>query len=425
MSGRIATSALESRALLLLLALLSFARLLQADERAKLVWSTSLERQGFRSATWGGPNFTGVGGVAPTKEIIGVAIGNHPEPSEKKFGKKPWEVSLLLYESKSGKFLGRKGPWESGPGFRVVPTSDQKLIVFLAPYQDGSHITPGRLLLFSSTGEEIKQLVLDFGELPSLRINFLESPDLSTVLVGARMSSKSHYRVLDADGLETKLAREEETSQASPLEISISDEQMLGVSNFNAYFVRDFKTSWKSFPNGEAVPKYSGTHSFLPNSPYFLQNRVFVGRAYESVNEVIVPIIREDGTILSVHSAGKLPDYNFFIGFSFASQDYSFSGGTRIVSRDGKFFGLFLQHENRLAHWWDYTADMGPLGASYFLNIWQADGDMAPIQIQTSPRLTAASFFSTGDAKMAILDGDKLKVFSFSNVDSRPSSSLP
>lgn len=60
-------------AVLILSCLLSGAAT-RADQQPKLLWSISLNPQGFHAAMWGGQIFTAVRGVAATSKIVGVSL---------------------------------------------------------------------------------------------------------------------------------------------------------------------------------------------------------------------------------------------------------------------------------------------------------------------------------------------------------------
>lgn len=373
-----------------------------ADERPKPLWTVSLKPQGYHRHMFNPTDFTMVGGVAVTEETVGVALGNHTRPNMKLSEGAPWEVVVVLYQSKTGRFVSQKSAWLSGLGFKLVSTSKGNFLLFLAPVVDGTRYIPGKLVLLSPSGEQLKELQFEFaGERPRPGgIQFYNSPSGRTGLIAAKWAGEVRYEVLNVDSLEISLdwVELEDHRKKVPWVTQISDDQMFGATDFNTYHAREFSGEWKGLPLPVPQRKVVKNNTFQPNGPIFLKDRVFVGQAYETEDEFVIPTFLEDGTVLSRNAMRKLPDYNYF-------------RMPTIVSQDGRYFAIRLMHENKLTHWWDADMDMDATGAGYLLYVWQPEVTSPIALIEISRYALAVSFFPPGIPDIAILDDDKLKVF--------------
>ena len=203
-----------------------------AGENAKPLWSVSLMPQGYHRNILTPSNYTLVGGLAVANDTVGVALGNDPHSGGKHYWSGPWNVFVVLYDAKIGKFLSEKGPWLSSSGFKLISTSNGNFLLFLTPIVDGSRYLPGKLVLLSASGEQLKELQFDFtkdGARPA-GIQFYSSPSGGTVMLAAMWDGEVRYEILNADN--AQVSREwveiRNPQKRGPWVIQISDDQLLG-----------------------------------------------------------------------------------------------------------------------------------------------------------------------------------------------------
>jgi hypothetical protein len=380
---RVGTIRRSRNARWLAIAALSLASGVRGQENPKPIWSVSLEPQGFKRESLFSTDWTILGGVAATSDAVGVAIGNHPRTGVKETWRTPWEVYVLFYDSKSGKFLSKRGPWTSHARFRIVSTAGGKFLLFLD--------TPTEVLLLSSSGEEFKRIKL--AELGA-HISFLVSPSGRTILLAASKTGEVRYQVLNAETLQAIMDWVEKQDRG-PFVTSTSDESMIG-RDYPNYEVREFRGEWKILPHPGSEKNFSPRDPFGPNAPSFLHGQTIIGRAYDSGNEFVVPVVQTDGTLVSQHIVRKLPDYNYFGGVA--------------ASQDGHYFGLSVTHVNQYSRSWADATDTSPLGAGYFFYVWQSDVVSPIARIRVGRHMREIGFFPPGIPKIAVVDNGTLKV---------------
>ena len=383
----------------------------RAQENPKPIWSASLKPQGFHRSEIFPANNTAIGGVAPTRDVVAVALGIRARDDLKQGSPRRWEVSLILYDSRTGALIAKKGPWESGHGFCLRSTSDGRLLLFLPASLNGNHPVAGKLLLLSSFGDVIKELLLDsFGGAPTLWVSFMASASLRTILLIARWPDQVVYRVLDANNLDTRMDWNEVPTKTEPRVYEISDDQMLGTSNDGVLFVRSFNTSWRVL----RTPRLSPSRLiYLPNVAHFGGSGVVLGPAQVTEEGFEIPILKEeDGNIISAQTAPKLYDYIYF-------------PRPLEVSSDRSLFGLEVMYENQLSHWWDHTLDIDPVGAKYVVYVWQIRTVSPVVRLETNGHMTELSFFPPGTREFVLLDGDVLKAFSLPRPESLSEGTRP
>jgi len=379
------------RTMFLALGLLLPATKMGAQETLKPVWTASLQPYGYRH-NWGpSRKFTRVDGLAATKDTIAVALGDHDYRDGKRFS----SLRLILLETRTGKFLSKLGPWESDPPYRLTSTQEGRFLLFLSE---------GELHLFSSSGEELKEVNLEVPSVSPGRLWYTRlfvSPSNQTILIASTEfhSGEAHHRIYSADTLELKMDWTEAGKKGTrtPSIVGISDEQMLGSEgNSGRHFLRDFKGPWQdlSLPHGEVG---RDRHLILSRSePAFLKDALIVSSPYQANAEALISVVQTDGKLVSQHAIPKLPDYNH-------------ATGVRAVSQDSRYFAVALEHENKLSHWWDSTMDMWPWGADYYLYVWRVGTRVPKARIQTSG--SASASFVPEVSGIVIADGDGVNLF--------------
>jgi hypothetical protein len=329
------------------------AQAAQPQEMIQPVWKFSLEPYGYKAGPGYVISFTRLGGVAAANEVVAAAVARDHPGGAKAPLERTYDVSVVLLNSKTGHFLTKLGPWVSSSGFRLVATNGGRLLLLLRHSDPSTRSSSGEFRLFSSSGEEVGRL-----ELLSLKTSLI-SPSRKTVMLAELRDNEIHFQVLDADTLEMRSEWKEEVNKESPSVIGISDEEMLGSASSKQFFVRNFRSSWRPV----ALPRCKKSRQpqwFLWwGSPQFLRDDVLVNSACETENEAVLFVTSSDGTILSQHAIPRLRDRNYALR-------------AIVVSQDGRYFAHGLMHENAFTYWWDHTIDMWPLGAQYFLYVWNS-----------------------------------------------------
>jgi hypothetical protein len=83
--------------------------------------------------------------MAATNNVVAVALGN-PTASEasnerdNRYGG-TWEVTLLLFDVKTGKLKKTGGPWSSDSSFELYPTAEGNFLLFLRHIHSGKQNT--------------------------------------------------------------------------------------------------------------------------------------------------------------------------------------------------------------------------------------------------------------------------------------------
>lgn len=331
-------------------------------------------------------------GLAANRNVIAAAITILHSDAKDDPWNKIFDIFVVFFDAKTGVFLSRRGPWLSGSGSTLDSTADGHFLLLLTHYNRKARVSTGDLRLLSSSGEEIGNIVVSpFGKL-------LISPSGRTLMLEGRETNEIHFAVLDAETLQKQNDWTEASEKEAPFVTEISDKQMLGVSrNPENYFVRDFKGLWQPLPrsHGEDVRGRSGL--YWRTDPQFLSDDAIIVHLPDETG--IVSAIESSGKIRSQYTLPKVRDYNSVLGTH-----------KNAASQDARYFALWLIHENNLTHWWDHTMDMSPLGAEYFIYVWDINRQTPITKIKVGPIGSNYSFVPGDAPGIAVADRGKVKL---------------
>jgi hypothetical protein len=392
------------RSLTLGLVLLATADILiaQVQDLAKPIWTASLKIQGYHHYSARAATQTLIGDVAATKETVAVMLAIRNQRNEKGGWTGPWDVYLVIYATKTGQFLSKKGPWKSNSPSQLAATPNDQLLLILEVVREPNQNPRRHLLLLSPLGEQVKELKLALEydeEKPKPQYDYLLlSPSGSTILDVNKWEGGQTYRIVETNSLSVRREWTEKQHGKEIVIAGISDNCMLGRTHYS-YEIREFNGDWKQLPNFDPPPANGIGMNLINLSKSFISTDLIAGQIYETKDGFVWHLFGTDGSMRNKFVAPRLPNYNWFSPVASNSQD-------------GLYVGLRMQHENMLTHWWDHTMDMWPAGASYFLYVWSTKSSSAIARIKVSEKSGRPSFFPPGTAEIAIVDDGTLKAFS-------------
>jgi hypothetical protein len=375
----------------------------QIKELKKPEWSVSLESEGYHRPSPRQDTLTVIGDIAATEKVVGVLLCTRGQHTDEWRWSGPWTIYLLLHDAQSGQFLSRKGPWASGEDFRLSATPSGQLILFVSPITDGYSTSERHFILLSPKGKEINSLHMTtpVASPAPKSTSVVLSPTAQTALLLDRWATETRYRLLDLDTLAVKKDWTEQRGNPAFEVISISDEWMLGRTIDGSdpkYAVRKFEGSWRELPKFvPTVSWYSFESSAFARD--FVGDEKIVGRAFERKNQIVLPVYNVHG-VLDKEYTGPKPGFHS-----------SPSPLNPLSSSDGRYLGLRCMGENAVSYWWAVKMDMWAVGTSYFLYIWHKDFEAAVARIKVSPGSANAAFFAGREAKITVIDGSNLKLF--------------
>jgi hypothetical protein len=335
-------------------------------------WSVDLRKYGYQH--WlnsrGIPNSSQTC-LASTRDVIAVGLGNpvSKTPDDERSGGLPganWEISLLLFDPVTGRLNAKRGPWTGDMSFELYSTSRGNLLLLLQHFHEPTGEVGETLYLLSPTGDELKKIFLapSIVRLKQTWSTFLVSPSGHSVLIAQALEGDVHYKLLDADSLETKLEWTASAASNSPKVLAISDKELLGRDAPKAtrttgtgdrdreLYVRTFDGTWTSFPASLSLSHSGFGRFWISNLLSFLTDDTIVGVNKKRENaEASISVLRSDGTNVFSPTIPKLEPYT------------SLSGPVN-VSQDGRHFAVVFTHRPWLSH--------------LMLDVWKLDDTIMP-----------------------------------------------
>jgi len=357
--------------------------------------------------------------LAATNRVIGVALGIPDAPvTEGEWAaiySGQWKVTLLLFDTNSGKLLKKLGPWIGGPSFELHPTAQGTFLLLLRHMQKETENPGESLYLLSSSGEELKKIELPESTMTSRRgwSEFMVSSGGHTVLLGQILKGNVHYRVLETDTLETKFEWTREEGSDSPRIIALSDKELLGFRDIRSgekpiglntereAFVRPLGGSWHPLNTTLDVSNRGlMSQGFHPTQLAFLSDTVLVGvHRKTSERDGSIVELESDGTVLSRPLISKL-------------QDRTTLSGPVAVSAGGHYFAVGFEHQPWLSH---LLLDVMTMDITFWPDdslflVWEASSPEPVAKISLGTEVRAVSFALDDPPTLAYITGSKLQI---------------
>ncbi len=338
-------------------------------------WSVDLKKYGYQE--WRerpGISNSSALCLAVTSNVFAVAIGNPPSKTQTdRQGVRTdanWEISLLLFDPTTGKLNSTRGPWTGDMSFELYPTSQGNLLLLLQHFHQAIGEVGETLYLLSPMGDELKRVVLAPSIVNSRQTwsTFLVSPGGGSVLVAQALEDGVHYRLLDADTLETKSEWTAEVGSNAPKVLTISDKELIGREAPRAprtigtmdedprLFVGKFDGTWTPFPTSLDTGHTGYGRFWISNQLAFLSDSTIVGlNKKREKAEASITVLGSDGTTVFSPTVPKLEPYT------------SLSGPVN-VSQDGRYFAVGFTHRPWLSH--------------LMLDVWKLDETLANDELE-------------------------------------------
>jgi hypothetical protein len=357
-------------------------------------WSVDLGRYGYQN--WlnsrGIPNSSQLC-LASTRDVIAVGLANplSKTPDDERSGGLPganWSISLLLFDPNTGKLNAKRGPWTADMSFELYATSRGNLLLLLQHFHEPVGEVGETLYLLSPTGEELKKLFLAPSIVNSRQTwsTFLVSPTGISALVAQVLADGVHYKLLDADTLETKSEWTADAASNSPRILAISDKEWLGRSATKVpramgapneepkLFVGKFEGTWTPFPTPLDTGHAGYGRFWISNLLAFLSDETIVGvNKKRGIAEAPIRVLRSDGTTVFSPTVPRL------------EPNTSLSGPVN-VTQDGRYFAVGFSHRPWLSH--------------LMLDVWKLDDTILPeepeLLVWSSSKPAAVAKFHPG-----------------------------
>jgi hypothetical protein len=369
----LATSRMSQKILSLLI--LGLSLVLSAQASNPQDWSVDLRKYGYKE--WREAKALATSSqlrVAAAMGVVAVAVGNPPIKTQiDEHSDRPdanWEISLLLFDAATGKLNSKRGPWSGDMSFELFPTSQGHLLLLLQHFHQTIGEVGETLYLLSPTGDEVKKIFLAPSIVNSRQTwsTFLVSPTGSSVLVAQALADGVHYKLLDADTLETKSEWTADAGSKAPRVLAISDKEMLGRGTSKAppttrtvdedpkLFVGKFDGMWTPFPASLNVTHTGLGRFWIPNQVAFLSDNTIVGvSAKREAAAASILVLRTDGTSVFSPSLPRL------------EPNTSLSGPV-YVAQDGRSFAVGFTHR--------------PWLSRLMLDVWKLDDTVMPDEVE-------------------------------------------
>jgi hypothetical protein len=362
-------------------------------------WSVDLKNYGFRewhesNGLWRSSDLR----MATTKDAVAIALGNPSGTSQandqSNRASADSQISLFILEARTGRLLSKNGPWIADRFFELFPTSQGNWLLLLRHCKGASEEPGETLLLLSPTGDELKKLFLAASILlPKLGSNthprptwniFLVSSSGHTVLIGQILADGVHYKLLEADTLETQSEWTVESGSSSPSVLALSDKELLGLgkpespqqrgagNDRGQLYVRPFAGSWIPFPVSLDLNSHVVLSGPIPNQLAFLSDHTLVGLTSKPRKpDAPITVARTDGTTVFSPVIPKL------------AENTTLSGPVK-VAQDGRYFAVGFSHRPWLSHvmldvW---KMDMAFQPDELVLLVWQPSRPMPVSQVK-------------------------------------------
>lgn len=259
-----------------LLLALGLPGILPAQTSRAESWSVDLRNHGIQERRdSNGMRMSSNFRMATANNAVAIALGN---PSLKTQTNDPraqandanWQISLLVFDPKTGSLRSKGGPWTADSSFELFSTSQGNFLLLLRHFNAASEEPGETLLLLSLAGNELKKLSLppsillpkpgpNMSSRPTWNI-FRVSTSGDTVLIGQILEDGVHCKLLESDTLNTKLEWTAEAGSKPLSVLALSDKELLGLGKPESpqqkdtangpgqLFVRAYDGSWARFP---------------------------------------------------------------------------------------------------------------------------------------------------------------------------------
>lgn len=393
-------------------------------------WSVDLRNYGIQE--WRDSNGLRMSSdfrMAAANNAIAIALGN---PSVKTQTGDPrtranganWQILLLVFDAKTGSLRSKGGPWTADSSFELFSTSQGNFLLLLRHYSAASEEPGETLLLFSSAGNELKKFSLP----PSILLPkpgsktrsrttwniFRVSSSGGTVLIGQTLEDGVHYKLLEADTLNTKLEWTAETGPKARTVIALSDKELLGLGKPESpqqkdasngpgqLFVKEYDGSWTPFPISLDLSSHAIWASPYPNQLAFLSEHTLVGVVSKrEKNDAPVAVVRTDGATVFSPIIPKLAENTTLFG-------------PVNVSQDGRYFSVGFQHRPWLSHLMldVWQMDIAFQSDEFVLVVWESSRpiSLAQLQLGSVYDVRGLSFVLDDPPSIALLGRSTLKV---------------
>jgi len=376
---------------------LLFTPVLRPGTRHVPHWRIDLVSYGFHEGKLGDTHdYTSDTAVAASASIVALTINNLAPDSQlvRNYGyaEARWNFSLLLFDANSGKLLVKRGPWTAGLASQLFATSQGNFILDLHDYHDPGRKGGETLLLFSPTGEQLRELDLAPTSTNPQRHEWraLVSPTGKTVLVTLVDGDINRYKVLDANTLEEQFEGAQRSSD--PAILAISDEQMLGgmpseqkssppvLGAEGGSYIRPFRGAWRHLMDS------SGNFVFLS------EDRMAGLHRLGDMKGFLFTVITTDGTRI--------------MSYTVQEHNVAISGGWPLVqSSDGSFVGCIFVLDSEAWLW--QVLDMGPESTEVY--IWALPNPTPEFTVKVKSQFKTHLAFSPQGLWLAIADGRYLR----------------
>jgi hypothetical protein len=385
-------------------------------------WSVDLRKYGYQN--WlnsrGIPNSSQLC-LAAARGVIAVGVGNpvSKTPDGERSGGLPganWEISLLLFDPNTGKLNSKRGPWMGDTPFELYSTPRGNLLLLLRHFHQATEQAGETLYLLSPTGEELKRLFLAPSIVNSKQTwnTLLVSPTGSSALVAQVLADGVHYKLLEADTLETKSEWTADAGSNAPRVLAISDKLWLGRGESKVprtigasdedpkLFVGKFDGTWTPFPTSLEMGHAGYGRFWISNRLAFLSDDTIVGLIKNQDEATAsLAVLRTDGTTVLSPTIPKL------------EANTSLTGPVS-VSQDGRYFVVGCTHRPWLSH---LMLDVWQLDDTFQndeleLLVWASSGPKPVAKFHPRSELEAGVFSLGFDdpQSLVLLGGGTLKV---------------
>ena len=381
-------------------------------------WSVDLRMHGYQE--WrnssGLLNASEVS-LAATNNVIAVAIGNPTDvrQTDPRGGGTyaNWKITLLVFDPATGKLQSKHGPWSGDAFFELYCTSNGNLLLLVRHYRGEIAEIGEELYLLSPAGVELKKLFFAGSSIAS-KPNWnkvIVSSSGRTLLVGQVLQDGTHYRLLDADRLDTRFEWTDSAGSNSPSVVAISDTELLGVIRSKSQpntgvndagtkaYVRTFDGPWNPLPFSLDVRLHRLRPGANPNHLAILSNDTIVA---------INPLPFGKPPILALRANGEAV---FTPQIPTLAANTSLSGPIH-TTQDGRYFGAEFAHRPWLSHLMldVWKMDMAFQDDESLLLVWEFSQALPVAQVNLGNHVDELFLVHSDPLMVALQSGSTLKV---------------
>jgi hypothetical protein len=381
-------------------------------------WSVDLKVHGYQEwrSTTGLWNASEVR-LATANNVIAVAIGNptdvkQTDPrNERAYAN--WRIALLVFDPASGKLQSKQGPWAGDAFFELYCSSRGNLLLLVRHYRGEIAQIGEELYLLSPAGVELKKRFFAPSSIASKPNwnKFLVSSSGHTLLVGQVLQDGTHYRLLDADTLDTRFEWTDSAGSNSPSVVAISDTELLGVirsrsqpntgaSNADTKaYVRTFDGPWNPLPVSLDVSLRRLRPGANPNQFALLSNDTIVAINPKPFGKSPILALRANGEAVFTPRIPTL------------AANTSLSGPIS-ATQDGRYFGAEFAHRPWLSH---LMLDVWKMDIAFqddesLLLVWEFSQPLPVAQVSLGNHVDELFLVHDELLMVALLSGNTLKV---------------